>query len=87
MSPEHPQHIDHEAEQQGLDLEFRNVSFTYPDKDPETQAALRNVSFTVHAGESIALVGSNGAGKTTIVKLMTRLYDPTGGDTDRWPQH
>ena len=80
VSPEHPQHIDHETEQQGLDLEFRNVSFTYPDKDPETQAALRNVSFTVHAGESIALVGSNGAGKTTIVKLMTRLYDPDEGE-------
>jgi ATP-binding cassette subfamily B protein len=41
---------------------------------------LKNVSFTVHAGEAIALVGRNGAGKTTIVKLLTRLYDPDEGE-------
>ena len=80
VSPEHPQPLDFAADQRGLDIEFRNVSFTYPDKDPETEAALRNVSFTVRAGESIALVGSNGAGKTTIVKLLTRLYDPDEGE-------
>ncbi len=80
VSPEHPQPVDPSSDKQGLDIEFRNVSFTYPDKDPETQAALRNVSFTVRAGESIALVGSNGAGKTTIVKLLTRLYDPDEGE-------
>jgi len=80
VSPEHPQPVDPLADKQGLDIEFRNVSFTYPDKDPETEAALRNVSFTVRAGESIALVGSNGAGKTTIVKLLTRLYDPDEGE-------
>jgi ATP-binding cassette subfamily B protein len=56
------------------------VSFTYPGKDPETHAALKNVSFTVQAGETIALVGRNGAGKTTIVKLLTRLYDPDDGE-------
>ena len=80
VSPEHPRRIDLEADKQGLEIEFRNVSFTYPDKDPKTQAALCNVSFTVHAGESIAMVGSNGAGKTTIVKLLTRLYDPDEGE-------
>ncbi|HVB73447.1 MAG TPA: ABC transporter ATP-binding protein [Ktedonobacteraceae bacterium] len=80
VSPEHPRHIDPTADSRGLDIEFRNVSFTYPDKDPLTQVALRNVSFTVRAGESIALVGSNGAGKTTIVKLLTRLYDPDEGE-------
>ena len=64
----------------GLDIEFRNVSFTYPGKDPETQAALRNVSFTIQEGEAVALVGRNGAGKTTLVKLLTRLYDPDGGE-------
>ncbi len=64
----------------GLDIEFRNVSFTYPGKDPETQAALKDVSFTIGVGEAIALVGRNGAGKTTIVKLLTRLYDPDEGD-------
>jgi ATP-binding cassette subfamily B protein len=80
VSPDHPQPVDPATDQQGLDIEFRNVSFTYPDKDPQTQAALRNVSFTVRAGESIALVGSNGAGKTTLVKLLTRLYDPDEGE-------
>ncbi len=78
VSPEQPRPLD--PEQAGLDIEFRNVSFTYPDKDPETGAALRNVSFTVKAGESVALVGSNGAGKTTLVKLLTRLYDPNEGE-------
>ena len=41
--------------------------------------ALRDVSFTIHEGEAVALVGRNGAGKTTIVKLLTRLYDPDEG--------
>ncbi len=40
---------------------------------------LENVSFRLDAGEKIALIGENGAGKTTIVKLLARLYDPTGG--------
>jgi len=80
MSPSSPQPIDPSPELNGLDLEFRNVSFTYLGKDPETQAALKNVSFTVHAGEAVALVGRNGAGKTTLVKLLTRLYDPDEGE-------
>lgn len=63
----------------GLDIEFREVSFTYPGKDPETEAALKKISFTIRAGEAIALVGRNGAGKTTLVKLLTRLYDPDSG--------
>lgn len=57
-------------------IEFRNVSFTYPGK---TVPALRDVSFCIRPGESVALVGQNGAGKTTIVKLLTRLYDPHEG--------
>ena len=57
-------------------IEFRNVSFTYPGKKTP---ALDDVSFTLALDETIALVGQNGAGKTTIVKLLTRLYDPTGG--------
>jgi ATP-binding cassette subfamily B protein len=80
VSPALSETIIGQTETKGLDIEFRNVSFTYPDKDPETQAALRNVSFTIKAGEAIALVGRNGAGKTTIVKLLTRLYDPDGGE-------
>ncbi len=80
VSPSSPQPIDPSLEANGLDIEFRNVSFTYPGKDPETQAALKNVSFRVHAGEAVALVGRNGAGKTTLVKLFTRLYDPDEGE-------
>jgi ATP-binding cassette, subfamily B, bacterial len=79
-SPEKPQPLALASEGKGLEIEFRNVSFTYPDKDPETQATLKNVSFTIQAGEAIALVGRNGAGKTTIVKLLTRLYDPDEGE-------
>jgi ATP-binding cassette, subfamily B, bacterial len=80
VSPPSPQPIDPSLEANGFDIEFRNVSFTYPGKDPETQAALKNVSFRVHAGEAVALVGRNGAGKTTLVKLFTRLYDPDEGE-------
>lgn len=57
-------------------FEFRNVSFAYPGT---THLVLRNLSFTLKLGERIALIGENGQGKTTIVKLITRLYDPTAG--------
>ena len=55
---------------------FENVSFKYPGSE---QWALRNLSFTLHAGEKLALVGENGAGKTTIVKLLAHLYEPDEG--------
>lgn len=55
---------------------FENVGFKYPNTDIW---AVRNLSFTLHAGEKLALVGENGAGKTTIIKLLTRLYDPNEG--------
>ncbi len=61
-----------------LTIEFRDVSFTYPGRE-SAGAALRHVSFRIEPGEAIALVGRNGAGKTTIVKLLTRLYDPDEG--------
>ncbi|MGI9056983.1 MAG: ABC transporter ATP-binding protein [Ktedonobacteraceae bacterium] len=80
VSPPKPQPLAKAKGSKGLDIEFRNVSFTYPGKDAETHAALKNVSFTIHAGEAIAVVGRNGAGKTTIVKLLTRLYDPDEGE-------
>ncbi len=57
-------------------IEFRDVSFTYPGK---SAPALRGVSFKIDRDETVALVGQNGAGKTTIVKLLTRLYDPESG--------
>jgi ATP-binding cassette subfamily B protein len=56
-------------------FEFRNVSFAYPNG----REVLSSVSFKLSPGERIALVGENGQGKTTIVKLLTRLYDPTAG--------
>lgn len=57
-------------------IEFRNVSFTYPQAEEST---IRNVSFTVNKGENIAIVGENGAGKTTIVKLLCGLYQASEG--------
>jgi ATP-binding cassette, subfamily B, bacterial len=57
-------------------FEFRNVSFNYAGSP---RMVLNNVNFTIKPGERIALVGENGQGKTTIVKLMTRLYEPTSG--------
>jgi ATP-binding cassette, subfamily B, bacterial len=57
-------------------FEFRDVSFAYPGSERQV---LRRVSFRFDAGERIALIGENGAGKTTLVKLLARLYEPTGG--------
>jgi ATP-binding cassette subfamily B protein len=57
-------------------FEFRNVSFAYPGT---TRRVLSNFNFTLQPGERIALIGENGQGKTTVVKLITRLYDPTEG--------
>ncbi|MEO6966502.1 MAG: ABC transporter ATP-binding protein [Acidobacteriaceae bacterium] len=57
-------------------IEFRNVSFAYPGT---SRLVLKNFNFTLHPGERVALIGENGQGKTTIVKLITRLYDPTEG--------
>lgn len=59
------------------DFEFRNVSFKYPG---QKDYALRNVSMTFHAGQRLAVVGMNGSGKTTFIKLLCRLYDPTEGE-------
>jgi ATP-binding cassette subfamily B protein len=58
-------------------FEFRNVSFAYPGT---TRRVLSNFNFTLSPGERIALIGENGQGKTTVVKLITRLYDPTEGE-------
>jgi ATP-binding cassette subfamily B protein len=58
------------------EIEFRNVSFSY---DSE-QDALNDVSFIVQPGEMIGLAGHSGAGKSTLINLITRFYDPTGGN-------
>jgi ATP-binding cassette, subfamily B, bacterial len=57
-------------------FEFRNVSFAYPGTE---RRVLKNFNLTLSPGERIALIGENGQGKTTVVKLITRLYDPTEG--------
>ncbi len=58
------------------DVTFRNVTFAYD----ESKTVLENLSFEVKSGESVALVGPTGAGKTTIVNLISRFYDATGGE-------
>ena len=58
-------------------IEFKNVSFTYPD----TQiTALKNISFTINAGETVAFIGRIGSGKSTILDLVARLYDIDSGE-------
>lgn len=57
-------------------VEFKNVSFSYDDNTE----VLKNVSFKVNKGERIALVGPTGAGKSTIISLLSRFYDPTSGE-------
>jgi ATP-binding cassette subfamily B protein len=57
-------------------IEFRNVSFSYKEGEP----IIRNLSFTIQGNSSVALVGHNGAGKSTIIKLLFRLYDPSEGE-------
>jgi ATP-binding cassette subfamily B protein len=59
------------------EIEFRNVSFKYPSSD---SYALRNVSLKFQIGQRLAVVGQNGSGKTTFIKLLCRLYDPTEGE-------
>ena len=60
-------------------IEFRNVSFRYPGSE---EYALKNFSLKLRVGERLAIVGRNGSGKTTMIKLLCRLYDPgRGGDS------
>jgi ATP-binding cassette subfamily B protein len=69
-SPEHPSAPARDARAEGR-IEFRNVWFAYNDED----WVLKDVSFTVTAGESVAFVGATGSGKTTITNLLMRFYD------------
>jgi ATP-binding cassette subfamily C protein LapB len=57
-------------------IEFRDVAFAYPNQD---QQALRGVSFSIQPGEHVAILGRNGSGKSTILRLMLGLYQPTAG--------
>lgn len=62
---------------ENYEFEFRNVSFQYPKAE---KYALKNLSLTLKAGERLAVVGLNGAGKSTFIKLLLRLYEPTEGE-------
>ncbi|KAJ7649665.1 P-loop containing nucleoside triphosphate hydrolase protein [Roridomyces roridus] len=62
--------------EQGMSFELRNVSFSYPGT---TAKALNDVSLSIKPGQLVVIVGSNGSGKSTIIKLLTRLYDATCG--------
>ena len=57
-------------------IEFKNISFKYPNTEKEV---LKNFNLTISAGDKLAVIGLNGAGKTTFVKLLCRFYDPTEG--------
>lgn len=63
-------------EKKGL-VEFKNVSFRYPDADTEI---LEDINFTAKPGETTAIIGSTGSGKSTVVNLLPRFYDVTGGE-------
>ena len=64
--------------QQGVtgEVEFKNVSFHYPDAE---ECVLKNITFTAHKGETVALIGSTGCGKSTVINLVPRFYDATEG--------
>lgn len=66
--------IDHQIEGR---IEFRNVSFTYPDTGIQ---AIRDVSFILEPGDSLAIIGATGSGKSTVANLISRLYDVTSGE-------
>lgn len=60
-----------------VNIKFKDVSFKYPRSKEFT---LKNVSINIHEGEKLSVVGLNGAGKTTFIKLLARLYEPTEGE-------
>ncbi len=72
-APEHP-YVNENP--QGV-LEFKNVSFSYPNAE---EPVLKNVSFTARPGETVAFIGATGSGKSTIVRLASRMFDVTDGE-------
>jgi len=61
-------------------IEFRDVSFRYPDSTDDDDNVLSNISFTANPGQTTAIIGATGSGKSSILKLMLRFYDVIGGE-------
>jgi ATP-binding cassette subfamily B multidrug efflux pump len=76
--PPIPRPLSHVDRRQGF-LEFKEVEFRYPGAE---DAVLKNVSFSIAPGETTAIVGSTGSGKSTVVNLIPRFYDVTGGSVE-----
>lgn len=74
QDPENPKDFD--KDKKGL-VEFKNVSFRYPDADTEI---LTDINFTAQPGKTTAIIGSTGSGKSTVINLIPRFYDVTGGE-------
>jgi ATP-binding cassette subfamily B protein len=75
-TPEIQNKVTEQHELQGK-IEFRNVSFTYPESGIK---ALQNVSFSIEPGQTLAIIGKTGSGKSTVSTLVARLFDATSGD-------
>ena len=69
------QNVSGYAQAMGGEIEFRDMTFAYPTGEP----VLQNISFTVKPGQTVAIVGQTGAGKTSLAKLVNRTYDTSGG--------
>jgi ATP-binding cassette subfamily B multidrug efflux pump len=74
-----PTHFPTRSAAGGRSIEFRNVSFHYPTNEPTPRWVLRNVSFELAAGETLGVVGATGSGKSALLDLVTRVYDPQQG--------
>ena len=74
--PTEPDHGSLKLERALGDIEFKNISFSYPGTE---KSALTDVSFQIHAGQTVALVGASGSGKSTISALLSRFHLPTDG--------
>lgn len=76
QQPEMKNEVDHETSIQGK-IEFKDVTFTYEDTEI---TALKNISFVINEGETVAILGKTGSGKSTILDLIARLYDVSSGE-------
>ena len=78
VDPEHPRSV---SDPMGL-LEFKNVSFRYPDAPKDQKPLIEEVNLRIEPGESVALIGITGSGKTTLTALSTRLFEVSGGSIE-----